>query len=389
MSDETVKPKRWCCDGNAEDCALCDTGKLPYPWICPGDHEDVPANRGLVLKAAVATGNRDTIKAMMRRFRRYDQAVAEVASGLCEEPHETIEAEDACEARRLAARSAVQAWAEEPDLGEALGSFGDGYRHAQRDAQAALALDELVAREGSEGVETADADLNAAELRTYVSKRLLAIATERVTREWICCDPVNDQHDLCVDGRNTITMLRSLLTDDETVFPPRSDFLDEVMRLVFGHADPTHRNNVLSTAEVREIYGKAVTRGLQTVVDWDGMDDLKPLKANVIHAITAEVIAVRDRELARNRQRLLLANERHLDAVGALGAADAAHQDEVASAVAAARLEERLTVLNEVNVKLMGECSSPFEQLAYHNVFLWLKRQRAETQRGLDTRSDG
>lgn len=462
MSDETQRDpdaadERWCCGGNAEDCALCDTGRLPYPWICPGTHVDSPENRGRVLKAAAETRDRETIKATMRRLRRHDlargiQGVG-VPADVCEEPHETLEAEDACEAARLAELSAVQAWAEEPDLAAALGSFGDGYRQAQRDAQAALALDRLTPREGHEGAETGEhvylstgclhgnhaycqaktgavgaktpatckfcaapcvcachrgkpvaasvdstdsADLDADAYRKLVAARLLAVATERVTREWICCDPVNDQHDLCVDGRNTITMLRTLLTDDETAFPPRSDLLDEVMRLVLGHADPAHRANVLATAEVRELYGKAVTRGLQAVVDWDGLDDLKPVKVNVIHTITAEVISARDRELARNRQRLLLANERHLDAVGALGAADAAHRGEVAAAVEAAvanaRVAERLKVLGEVRTKLRGECASPFEQLAYHNVFLWLDAARVAaetTQRGLDTRSDG
>lgn len=41
MTDE---PERWCCSGNAEDCRLCDTRTLPYPWICPG-HPDTPENR--------------------------------------------------------------------------------------------------------------------------------------------------------------------------------------------------------------------------------------------------------------------------------------------------------------------------------------------------------
>ncbi|MFG2276716.1 hypothetical protein ACGFNY_44030 [Streptomyces chartreusis] len=40
----TDQNERWCCSGNAEDCPLCDTGSLPYPWICPG-HPDTPENR--------------------------------------------------------------------------------------------------------------------------------------------------------------------------------------------------------------------------------------------------------------------------------------------------------------------------------------------------------
>ncbi len=42
--DTAPEPARWCCAGNAEDCPLCDTRTLPYPWICPG-HPDTPVNR--------------------------------------------------------------------------------------------------------------------------------------------------------------------------------------------------------------------------------------------------------------------------------------------------------------------------------------------------------
>jgi len=45
--DAVPEPARWCCNGNAEDCPLCDTASLPYPWICPG-HPDTPANRARV-----------------------------------------------------------------------------------------------------------------------------------------------------------------------------------------------------------------------------------------------------------------------------------------------------------------------------------------------------
>ena len=31
---------RWCCSGNAEDCALCTSTNLPYPFLCPGHPQD-------------------------------------------------------------------------------------------------------------------------------------------------------------------------------------------------------------------------------------------------------------------------------------------------------------------------------------------------------------
>ena len=45
--DVVPEPSRWCCAGNAEDCPLCDTAALPYPWICPG-HPDTAENRARV-----------------------------------------------------------------------------------------------------------------------------------------------------------------------------------------------------------------------------------------------------------------------------------------------------------------------------------------------------
>lgn len=48
--DADPEPARWCCAGNAEDCPLCDTAALPYPWICPG-HPDAPTNRARVQAA--------------------------------------------------------------------------------------------------------------------------------------------------------------------------------------------------------------------------------------------------------------------------------------------------------------------------------------------------
>jgi len=48
--DTAPEPTRWCCSGNAEDCPLCDTTVLPYPWICPG-HPDTAVNRARARKA--------------------------------------------------------------------------------------------------------------------------------------------------------------------------------------------------------------------------------------------------------------------------------------------------------------------------------------------------
>lgn len=353
MSDETTaKPERWCCNGNAEDCALCDTGTLPYPWICPGGHDDSPANRGLVLKAAAETKDRDTIKAAMRRLRVHDHVnqVRVDPVSICEEPHETIEEEEACDVARQAELSAVQAWARETDLAAALGSFGDGYRHAQRDAQAALALDEIAARETSEGAESGE--------HVYLSTGCL-----------------HGDHAYCqakagAVGAKTSATCKFCAAPCVCTCHGGSAALD---------AEARNANSVLSEAELRELYGKAIVRGLRAVGAGGSMAQRK------VHSVLNEVLEVRDRELARNRQRLALASQGLTEPEPEPSpVADEPVVDEEAI-----RLDERLKVLNEVNVKLMGECSSPFERLAFHNVFLWLKRTRTEAQKGLDSRSTG
>lgn len=44
---------RWCCNGNAEDCALCTDPNPPYPFLCPGHPRDAASER-IVGEAAQA-----------------------------------------------------------------------------------------------------------------------------------------------------------------------------------------------------------------------------------------------------------------------------------------------------------------------------------------------
>ncbi|GGS96571.1 hypothetical protein [Streptomyces violaceus] len=48
--DAVPEPSRWCCNGNAEDCALCTDPNPPYPFLCPG-HPEPAANRRDLLAA--------------------------------------------------------------------------------------------------------------------------------------------------------------------------------------------------------------------------------------------------------------------------------------------------------------------------------------------------
>jgi predicted RNase H-like HicB family nuclease len=220
-------------------------------------------------------------------------------------------------------------------------------------------------------------ELDVAALRRLISERLLKVATQRVEREWICCDPVDPSHELCVQGDAALRMLTALLTDDETVFPPTSDFLDEVIRLIVGHGDPSDEQaSVLSTAAIKDLYTEAIKRGYDRVNAGAGVE--------TIHALMSEVILTRDRELARNRQRLLLADEAHR----ALADQVTEHGESVQAALERGRREGRLEALNEVQGKLRRECTSPFEEIAFHNTFLWLTRAVKATREGTQTEDE-
>jgi hypothetical protein len=52
--DSGLDSAHWCCNGNAEDCALCTDPNPPYPFLCPG-HPRTAANERLVGEATEAT----------------------------------------------------------------------------------------------------------------------------------------------------------------------------------------------------------------------------------------------------------------------------------------------------------------------------------------------
>ncbi|MGA5670028.1 hypothetical protein ACPCTG_31675 [Streptomyces pseudogriseolus] len=53
--DAPLESSRWCCAGNAEDCALCTDPNPPYPCICPG-HPRTTANERIVGETVQASG---------------------------------------------------------------------------------------------------------------------------------------------------------------------------------------------------------------------------------------------------------------------------------------------------------------------------------------------
>jgi hypothetical protein len=73
---------RWCCSGNAEDCALCTDPNPPYPFLCPG-HPRTAGNERIVGEATEATE--------LDKSRRYLRPVAPLdLPGVPQETHWSV-----------------------------------------------------------------------------------------------------------------------------------------------------------------------------------------------------------------------------------------------------------------------------------------------------------
>jgi hypothetical protein len=78
--DAEPDPARWCCNGNAEDCALCTDPNPPYPFLCPGHPQDAASER-IVGEATQATE--------LDKSRRYLRPVASLDLPGVPDPAET------------------------------------------------------------------------------------------------------------------------------------------------------------------------------------------------------------------------------------------------------------------------------------------------------------
>ena len=105
--------------------------------------------------------------------------------------------------------------------------------------------------------------------RAAVSAALWAASEHHTVAEWICCDPIDPAHALCVQGGAALRMLKALLVDDPEAWKP-APLLDEVMRLVppAGTATEAHRLalsealNLGTGAPWDAIYDRATELGL-------------------------------------------------------------------------------------------------------------------------------
>jgi hypothetical protein len=82
--DADPEPARWCCGGNAEDCALCVDPNPPYPFLCPG-HPRTAANERIVGEATEVTDpepSRDAAAdALAEEWHRRNQRLEELTKG--------------------------------------------------------------------------------------------------------------------------------------------------------------------------------------------------------------------------------------------------------------------------------------------------------------------
>lgn len=125
--DAEDEPARWCCNGNAEGCPLCNTATLPYPWICPG-HPDTAENRARVLAATEATDPAGTEETGGRTTADLEAAIA---------PWRRKAVRRAIAASRL--QGVVQAVTElANEQVTNPGPWGDGYREALSDLRELL-----------------------------------------------------------------------------------------------------------------------------------------------------------------------------------------------------------------------------------------------------------
>lgn len=129
-------------------------------------------------------------------------------------------------------------------------------------------------------------------LRAEVAARLWQVAKHKIIAEWICCDPIDPKHQLCVKGDATLRMTKALLVDSPEAWEP-APLLDAVMQLL-STASPavpvpptptTHA--VLSDAE-RTMLAYALDQAQERIWSEDGFTDEDQAAVDSLRRIAAE-----------------------------------------------------------------------------------------------------
>lgn len=92
--------------------------------------------------------------------------------------------------------------------------------------------------------------------RAALSARLWAIAEHHIVAEWICCEPINPEHDLCVQGDATRQMVKALLVDDPEAIRP-APLLDAVLPVLPANWNALVRETGRLRLEAIELHDQA------------------------------------------------------------------------------------------------------------------------------------
>lgn len=98
--------------------------------------------------------------------------------------------------------------------------------------------------------------------RDQVSQKLWEVAEHTIITEWICCEPIDPNHSLCVQGDATLTMVKALLIDDPQASRTAAPLLDVVMRLMAAHTQAAAQKLLDMHAEALILHGPGVAQGL-------------------------------------------------------------------------------------------------------------------------------
>jgi hypothetical protein len=101
--------------------------------------------------------------------------------------------------------------------------------------------------------------------RAALSARLWAVAEHNIIAEWICCEPINPEHDLCVQGDATRQMVKALLVDDPEAARP-APLLNAVLAVLPEPTGQAAIERVRSVLESEAVVGRSALdyRGLIT-----------------------------------------------------------------------------------------------------------------------------
>ncbi|MFG3170610.1 hypothetical protein [Streptomyces sp. NPDC048200] len=113
--------------------------------------------------------------------------------------------------------------------------------------------------------------------RAALSARLWAVAEHNIVAEWICCEPINPDHELCVQGDATRRMVKALLVDDPEAIRP-APLLDTVVAVLPACPDPiecSHEAALGQAEAATEAYRLALSQalGLGTGANWEALRD--------------------------------------------------------------------------------------------------------------------